>query len=454
MAMHSYTARSLPLSAQRLVNYFTEEAPPDSKMPVVLYPTPGLKLWATFGSGPIRGLHDLSGTLVVASGDEVYTAGSDASGTLRGTFSRTGIRTPVAMADNGAEVALLSGGDGYTWDGTTLSEISDAAFLKASDVAFVDGFGCFTEEDGARFFISSANDMTSFDALERVTAEGKPDKLVGCVANHRELWLWGEQTGEVWFNSGAPDFPFERNQAAFIERGLAAKGSLQALDNTIFWLGDDLIVYRADGYTPMRVSTHPIEEAIRQTASPEDATSLRHSIAGHEFYQLNFAEGTFVFDVSTGMWHERQAHLLSRHRADCHVDIFGKTLVGDFENGKIYELDSDTYADDGGVLATSATSPPIHASTARATMSRFQIEFEAGVGLTTGQGSDPQAMLQFSDDGGRTWSNERWASIGAKGQNKHRAIWYRLGTFYERTMRVTMSDPVKRVIIAANAVLN
>jgi hypothetical protein len=75
--------------------------------------------------------------------------------------------------------------------------------------------------------------------------------------------------------------------------------------------------------------------------------------------------------------------------------------------------------------------------------------FEQGVGLITGQGSDPQVMLQFSDDGGRTWSSERWRSLGRIGEYRTRTRWLRNGSARDRIYRYAMSDPVRRNLILA-----
>jgi len=63
---------------------------------------------------------------------------------------------------------------------------------------------------------------------------------------------------------------------------------------------------------------------------------------------------------------------------------------------------------------------------------------------------DPQAMLDWSDDGGHTWSNEHWASIGVIGDYTARAIWRRLGRSRNRIYRVSITDAVKRVIMGAD----
>lgn len=462
-AVQSYKGRSLPLSAQQLVNLYPEKSPIDAKAPVVLYGTPGLKSFASsVGDGPIRGAFDFNGVLCAVSGPDFFTVDSSGNATNRGTVGGTG---RVPMDSNGAELAIVAGpgaGQTFIWNGTTLTAISDADFPGASDVTFMDGYLIFTKPNTDQFFLSALNDGTSYDALDIATAEGDPDDLVGCVNDHRELWLFGKKTTEVWYNSGNASFPFERIGGAYMERGCQSRSSIVKEDNSVFWLGEDGIVYRAAAYVPQRVSTHAVEFAIGSytKAQRESATAFSYTMEGHKFYCLSFANATWVYDIASGMenplWHNRTGYdatnnsFLPRWRADNGAVAYGKNLAGDYATGKIYELDMGTYQDDGSPVQRMAVSPPIHANGKRIFFNKMQIEIESGVGLTSGQGSDPQAMLEWSDDGGRTWSNEHWATMGKKGENNWRLIWRRLGWAYERCFRLTISDPVKVAIIAVD----
>jgi len=82
--------------------------------------------------------------------------------------------------------------------------------------------------------------------------------------------------------------------------------------------------------------------------------------------------------------------------------------------------------------------------------SDLQIQFQPGVGLQTGQGSDPEFILRWSNDGGFTWGNDHLVKIGKAGKYKHRAIKRRLGWARDRVYEVVITDPVYRVIVSAN----
>lgn len=453
-ASQSYRSESLPLSAQRCVNLFPEIQPPGAKVPLALFGTPGLKLHANVGTGPVRGMLRMdcgcapgSGDLYIVSGNSLYRLSSNGDVLNMGGIPGVGF---VQMSTNGTQIAILAGtgeNDLYIATRTTLTQVTDADYPGASSVTFLDGFFVFTEPDSGRFFISGSYDGTTFDALEFATAEGDPDNLVGCIVDHRELWLFGDKTTEVWYNSGATDFPFERVSGAYIERGTIALRSIVKLDNSVIWVGDDRVVYRADGYTPRRISTHAIENVLSEYRGLGDLIAFAYTQNGHAFYVLKKPdEFTFVYDVATDFWHERESHDRVDYRVSTFETAFNHLLVGDDRNGNIYELDLHFYTENGETFVSRAAGPPLWAEGETAIANTLIIGFEPGVGLTTGQGSDPKAMLRWSDDGGKTWSNEKWRSIGPKGHYKRRAKWDRMGQFRMRVYEVAISDPIKRVI--------
>lgn len=461
----SYMARSKTFDAQRCVNLYPEmsqSGPGPSKSIAALIGTPGLALWVALAGGGVRGLFRFTATQSVAVvGSNVWRVGSDAVATLIGTIPLG--TTPVSMASNGQVVMLVTGPNGYVIDPAALSltPISDADFHGADTVDFIDGYFVFNQPGTGKFQITNLY-STQIDPLDFATAEGAPDLLISLIVDHRELWLFGETSTEVWFNSGNVDFPFERIQGAFIEQGCAAAFSVAKMDNTVFWLAADGrgqgTVQRAAGYQPQRISTHALEFAIASYSRIDDAVAFTYQQEGHSFYQLNFptAGKTWVFDASTGLWHERAWRnpvdgVLSRHRAQCQMAFAGETIVGDWETGNLYRLDLDTYTDNGNPLPRIRACSHLAADFKWQFFTALQIDMEAGVGLTAGQGSDPQAMLRWSDDGGFTWSNEMWAKIGKIGERRTRVRWRRLGKSRDRVFELTITDPVKVVIVGASA---
>lgn len=452
----SATQRSVSLDAQRTVNlYPVMDA--EGKAPIALYGTPGLVQFATTHAAEVRGMHEAGGRLFAVVGNVFYEIASNGTATNRGTLlTSTG---PVSIADNGLQVVAVDGTYGYSFVLATnaFAQITDIDWPAANRIAFQDGYLIVGDSGTGSFFITSLYG-TDIDALDFASAEGAPDPLISLICDHRELWLFGDESTEVWFNSGNVDFPFERINGAFLETGCAAPQSVAKLDNSVFWLTKDKRgqgqIVRAQGYQPQIVSTRALEYAIANYSTIDDAIAYTYTQEGVGFYVITFptAGKTWAMDVASGLWHERSywnAGTEERHRGNCYAFCFGRHLVGDYANGKIYELSLDAYTDDGAPLRALRRTRHQHAEGKRLFWSSLQIDIEAGVGLTTGQGSDPQMMLRWSDDGGKTWSNEHWHSMGKIGEYSRRAIWRRLGASYNRVYEVVIADPVKRVIIDA-----
>lgn len=447
--VRSYQLDSMPVSAQRLVNWYPEVQPPDANTKVALIPCEGLLAFATTGSDPIKGMIEMGGMAYVMSGRYLYSVTSTGTSTLIGGIT---IADRYSMQENGTQIVIGAGADCWIYDTTNgLRQITASGFLGADLFAYQDGYFIGMVPDTGQFQVCTLYDGTAWDAADVATAEGDPDNLVSLISDHLELWLFGSKTTEVWQNTGAAAFPFER--LTYMERGCGARNSVAKVGNSVFWLDEIGIVRRAQGYQPVQISDHGVEQTIASMSDFSDAVAFTYSTNGHEFYVLIFPTGQacFVYDVASGMWHERETKEKSRYRANAYVRAFGKDLVGDYESGSIYELDSDTYTDAGDEIVRIATSPAIGSYEQKSFFGKLNVEFDMGKGLTSGQGSDPQAMLEWSDDGGRTWSNIHYRSIGQKGEYGTRAIFRRLGGAYKRIFRLSVSDPIKAVFLNAYA---
>lgn len=460
----SYTLQSVNVDCQRSVNLFPEkDALGTGKEGEVasLVPTPGLRLLATLPAVPFRGAWTCSanGILYVVAGGYFYSVASDYTYTQLGALQTTS--GPVSMADNGQHVVMVDGTYGYylTLADGTFTQISDPAFYPCDQVAFLDGYFIFNRSGTQQFFISGLYAMT-FDALDFASAEGKPDNLIGLITTPQNIYLFGSQSTEVFYDSGAAAFPFERIQGAINDVGCAAAFTIQLIQNNIYFLGGDStgtgIVYKMQGYQAERISTPAIEAVIRglDQTTLSTARAWSYSQGGHSFYCLNLPghDATFCYDASTGLWHERtylNLWSLERHRAEVHALAYGKNIVGDYETGALYQLDPDTLTDNGTSIARIRTAPHLSQGMVRNFHHSFQLDMEVGVGTSTGQGQTPQAMLRWSDDGGHSWSNEHWADIGAIGNTKTRVIWRRLGSSRDRVYEIRITDPVKCVLIGA-----
>jgi len=465
----AYVARSVNAADNRMVNLFPEIVPEAGKEPAYLQRAPGLRLLTTVGTGPIRGISSFNGNLYVVSGEQLIKLDAAYTATVLGTVA--GATEPVSMANNGIQLFVACNGPSYVYNSDTLAfgQITDPDFPGALTVSFLDGYFVFIEPDSQRVWVTALNDPTSIDPLDFASAEGDPDGLISSIVNQGQVWLFGTNSVEVWYDSGNVDFPLQRIQGAFNEIGCAATFSVAKLDNGLFWLGQDArgtgMVYRANGYTGVRISTHAVEWQIQQYDTISDAVAYTYQQDGHSFYVLNFpsANTTWVYDVATQAWHERAGWVngaFTRHRANCQTFFSNNVTVGDYQNGNIYAFDLDVYADHDRVqkwLRSWRALPTGENNFKRTTQHSLQLDCESGVGLENGQGDDPQVMLRWSDDGGHTWSREHWSGMGRIGQYYKRVFWRRLGMtlkLRDRVYEVSGTDPVKVAIMGANLLLD
>ena len=465
----AYVARSVNAADSRMVNLYPEPLPtPEGKTGGFLNRAPGLRKLATVGTGPIRGLWSYGDYGYAVSGARLYRIDSTWNVEPIGVIAGTG---PVSMVDNGTQLFIATNPISYIYDAASevLAQITDIDFPGAVTVGYLDGYFIFQEPNSQRFWTSELLDGTQIDPLSFASAEGMPDNLVSLFVDHREVWLFGTQSVEVWYDAALEGFPLARIQGAVNEFGCAATFSVAKMDNSLFWLGADArghgIVFRANGYAGQRISTHAVEYAIQSYEIISDAIAFTYQQDGHSFYVLTFpsAQATWVYDAATNAWHERAGFAngqFIRHRANCQMFYSEEVVVGDFQNGNIYAYDLDQFSDGDFAqkwLRSWRALPTNQNNLKRTAQHSLQIDLETGVGLNAGQGNNPQIMLRWSDDGGHTWSNEHWMSMGKIGAYGTRAIRRRLGMttkLRDRVYEASGTDPVKISIMGAELILS
>lgn len=462
----SATPKSSNVSNLRLLNGYAEiEDSRQGKTAVALYGTPGLKLFTTLaGAGPVRSVFTASnGRCFAVSANTLCEVFANQTVVNRGSLnSFSGV---VSMDDNGTTLFLVDGPSGYTFTFATnaFAQIVDIDFVGANTIAFLDQYMIFNKP-GTQLFQWTDLAATTIDGLNFSSVEGSPDVLISLLVVRREIWLFGTKSTEVWFDTGDLNTPFARIEGAFFQQGCAAVHSPARVGDAICWLsandqGQGMVV-RAEGYSAFPISTYAVAEAIQSYPAINDALGWGQQQEGHFFYWLTFptAGHTWVFDLTTGLWHERGFLLpatgtITRHRANCYTFAFGKHLVGDYVHNALYTLDNDTYTDNGMPLLFEATLPPFFDTDSlhRVAQQYLQIDVESGTGLDGGviPGRDPQIVLQLSNDSGHTWGVERPRDLGPLGKTRTRAQWTRLGSAFDRRCRIRISDPVKRVVLGA-----
>ena len=354
------------------------------------------------------------------------------------------------MSENGAQLAITNEPDTYVWDGAALAQITDPDFIArgAIDSTFVDNFILFIEPNSGRFFGSELGDVTSIDALDFATAESYPDDLVGLTADHGQVFLAGGKSCELWDNVGGSGFPFARNFNGVIEQGCAAGRSIVKADQTVFWLDDERIYRRLDGVTPLRVSQHGVEQVWQGYATVSDAEAFPFSLDGHINIVINFPtqEATWVLDLTTKQWHERESLNSSRWRVGWTEKVYGNVWCGDFDTGKIGILDPDVFDEHGDTMASKWTYPSVFSNGDTAFHNRLDVIAEVGIGNAAVP--DPKIMMEVSDDGGKTFDFLPDADLGALGEYRTKTTWWRLGSSDDRVYRGSISDAVRRAVLS------
>jgi len=348
----------------------------------------------------------------------------------------------------------------------TVLPSSDGAFSGGETCDIVDNYFVYnrpeSQQFGASGVLSPVSGATSFSSKD-----GSPDDLIALIVDHREVYLMGEVSSEVWTDVGGVPFPFQRIPGTNTQHGIAAKFSLARFGDSFAYVSRNnrgqAQIMQMRGYVPTRISNHAVENSLANQYV-DDAIAWTYQLEGHECYVVSFPtlELTWAYDLASGMWHKwlytENDGTYTRHRGNCCAVFQGLVLVGDYEDGSIYSIDKNNYTDNGQHTRRLRRAPHLVSDFQRQYFDELQIQFQPGVGLTgittplnsAIVGADPQAMLRWSNDGGSTWSSEHWTSIGLIGKYKNRAIWRRLGSARDRVFEVVVSDPINAVIISAN----
>lgn len=504
----AYTARSVAAAAQRCVNLYSEPMPQGQGEPVQasLYPTPGLRLLITLPDAPIRGMRcATNGMLYVCAGSGIYAVSTTIdpntglwSYTLLGSIT-AGLTTPVSMTDNGLALVIVDG-TAYGWQVTlatnTFASIVDTtgSFRGGDRATYLDTFFLFNVP-GTPQFQSSLSLSVTFDALYFANKQSFSDLLISIVVAKREIWLLGSFTTEVWYNTGAAAFPFESVPGVFVDKGCVAKYSPAVIDSGVYWLGQDQygqgVMMRGQDYKATRISTYAMEAEMATYATITDAVGFTYELGGHLFYVLTFptADKTWVYDITTGLLHEwvwidvnGTEH---RHRANCACFAYSTVMVGDWQNGNLYELDPGTFTDNGVPIKRQRNFPHLLMDGKRVFYRQFLADLECGNpggdvnvlapavafvredgGLILREDSGDLMREQgvasthsglislcWSDDRGHRFGNPITQPIGSTGDYLTSVSFQRLGLGRDRVFSISWSLPIATVLQGAWVVL-
>ncbi len=451
----AYQSSSYIADSEILRNWYLEKnESPSAPAPYVMLPCPGFSTFATVSQAPIRGMFQQLGRAFFVAGYAFYELFSDGTTALRGTVEAdTHPVTIHANGDAGNQIWITSGGIGYCYDLTGNSLSTPSITGVATMGSFLDARFLYLDANTGAFYASALYDGTTWDPTFVAQSEAGDPWRTLAVTPDDLIHLIGETTKETWANQGSSPFPFSKVQEGSSPFGIAAPYAF-SIDSTLTWLAQNArgrgVVLKLNGYSPERISTHAIEDAIHSYGDISDATMWGYLETGHPFSILTFptADATWVVDGDNGLWHERaywdtSTGSFMAYRPGCMMEAFGKTLVGDRLTGTIYEMSADYQSDvDGAAIRRQRQPPRLDSGQNRVIIDSLQLVMDVGQGVLTGQGVTPQVMLQCSKDGGQTFAPEIWASAGAQGQWGARVIFRRLGQARNFVPRFTVSDPV------------
>lgn len=449
--------KSPTVTAQRHLNCYAEFVPNGDKTKVAFYGTPGLTLKTSFGDTPVRGWIAIGSLYYAVHRGKLYSVNSAGTKVVLGTLNTTTGR--VGIAYDGAVILIVDGTNGYTYTfaTTTFAQIVDPQFPNGANTCdWLNGQFIVDAGSNSDSFYTSP-DGPSWDGLDFATAESSPDGLVRVFVDHGQLLLAGGTTIEPWGSIGQSDFAFAAVKGSIAEFGLAARWSMCKYNDTVAFLAKNTMgqvqVMMMEGNTPRVISSQELDSIINNYATVSDATAYSYLLGGHPFYQISFPTPakTWLYDGSTGLWSPLEYGLDGdRHRGEMHLDFINKPLISDYATGDIYELDPDVFTDNGVAIATEIIGKHVFKDYDRMIVDELIVDFETGIGLTSGQGSDPEVMLSISKDNGHSWGSEMWVDLGKIGKYLSRARWSRLGIGRDWLFKIRITDPIKRVITGAN----
>lgn len=404
---------------------------------------PGCKAFGTQG-GEDQGAHVMAGMLYRLAGRQLYSVSFEGVYTSLGTV--TGGSRAI-FADDGTNLFFTVDGELYQYNGTTLSTVSQSVVSNPDAIAYINRQFIIAGDDGL-FATSDVADGSTYNALNFAEAESSPDGLIRPYVFNQLVYMFGERTTELWYNSGSGNPPFARQDTALVNVGIAGRTAVTNTDQHLYWVGDDRKVYQAVG-----ASSRPITDPdwaggpsvaynLERLETVNDCVASHFVLEGQTFVLFYFSasDKSFLFSETRGYWVELD------WIGSAVAYVYNRNLVTDKNTGNVYELDPETYTDNGATRFRELVLPSLNGSMinhdGRVIVSHLRMNMQVGVGLETGQGSNPQVMCQFSPDGGHTYQAERFVEFGALGDYDKRVDFYDFASGYDVRPRLRCSDPV------------
>ena len=417
-----------------LLNLYVHIEEQGGKSNHVLLNTSGLERIAAVGY-TIYGAYEFHDNVYIATASQLYVFNVDTE-----TFDALGaieFDQKVTFADNGIDLMMV-GGNGYAYNPDTgiLKDMRvEDGWYPAAMVTYMDGYFIFNRTGTGQFFISKLY-STEIDPIDWATAEAAPDDTEGVIVATRQLWLLGEKTTEVWYDSGDPDFPFTRISGAVSDIGCANHKTIAKIRTSILFVGNDNKVYQTNGYTPIPISTPAIDKRI-VAADRTALTAFTYTENGHWFYVLTLDENTtMVYDPDTAQWHRRGSGAFGKWLLNGAININATGRVVGFSDKQFHNLDIDTLTENGARIRREAVTVPVNNTVNRIRVHEVQLDME------TGFSTEAKVILQVSKDSGATWGNNIESNTGALAERRARVRWLRLGQARDMIFKIVITDAI------------
>lgn len=434
--------------AGRLINCYAEPMGDGARDPYVIHRVPGLNTFGTSARTGYRGGTIVANVFYAAFNGKLEkwssTGGASTNvgnltGTKKGFFASNNASTP----DN---VFVDPDGNIATFTSAAVTNSFDSDLPSVNSVTQLDGYIIFTT-GSSQIWATGLNAVT-VDALSFTTDQTSGGLLRGITWAGR-LIAFGRKTTGVYSDAGTSPFPLAK--VTTIPRGIAGPYCVAGFEDNFsrgpHFVGDDNKVYRLDGITPTPVSPPDLDGLIEAVSDKTTLEMSAYISRGHGMIELSCPSWTWVLNTSTGWWHEKTKYLGLRSRVAGTVYAFNKWLSGDIDSGNIVEVTNSSHLDIDKPIETHVWSKPIQKFPAQIRVPSIWIDIVVGVGDSTGSdpiATDPDIEIDWSDDGGETFSTPRVCKIGRQSLGKTRVRINQCGRSKSqgRIVRIKQSSPV------------
>ena len=478
--------RSKALNSQSTINFYPEVSE-GGREQFVLQSFPGLTDYKGsktpfFGAGvdtDDKGMHRMKEVLYRVVGDFLYQVLEDGTTITVGNIN-FGINTILGkciFADDGVNLFIqfqnsLGQYIVRTFDSSipinplinNTIEVTDPNIIGSESVCFLNNQFIYTK--GKFFTVSDVGNGAVASGLNTAGAESLPDDIVRGYSFRQLLFLFGERSTEIHFNSGVGSPPFERIEGKIFTVGLGAKHSVANNDNFMYWVGDDRKIYRSNGGLNENVSNNSIVHDLESFDKFDDGIGFTFSFENQNFYAITFKDAgtTWCLNESLGKngWFKLSSMInfaedekihgiyTAFSAIECYNEILMPLAISSTvsnNTSRLMFLDINGFMNyDQNILRertmSTISSDILGVKGERMQMSKFKLILEKGVGLISGQGVDPKIMIEASYDSGKTFGAGTWMKIGRMGENTVQAEWHSMKSFHDLTIRITTSDPV------------